>query len=108
MQTSQILRAMAAARSTASSLDLAVDDAIILNDSNKLTLRLLPCDVVARVAPVAHQIALLEIELAQRLAESGSPVACLEPRVEPGVYERDWSYPALTDRVDGLVRLHAR
>jgi hypothetical protein len=73
------------------------------------------------VAPVAHQVARLEVELAQRLAESGSPVAALEPRVEPRVYERDgfvvtlWTYyepvtpravsPA--DYANALERLHA-
>jgi thiamine kinase-like enzyme len=112
---------MAAAMLTASSLDLRVDDAIVLHDSNKLTLRLLPCDVVARVAPVAHQVARLEIELAQRLARSGSPVAALDPRVEPGVYERDgfvvtlWTYyepvtpreVSPTDYANALGRLHA-
>ncbi len=98
MQASEVPRAVAAAMSTASSLDLTVDDAIVLYDSNKLTLRLLPCDVLARVAPVAHQVAQFEIVLAQRLAESGSPMAALEPRVEPRVYERDgfavtmWTY----------------
>jgi hypothetical protein len=50
MQASEVPRAMAAAMSTASSLDLTVDDVIVLHDSNKLTLRLLPCDVLARVA----------------------------------------------------------
>jgi len=105
----------------ASSLDLRVDDAIVLHDSNKLTLRLLPCDVLARVAPVAHQVAQFEVELAQQLAESGCPVAALEPRVEPRVYERDgfvvtfWTYyepvtsreisPA--DYANALERLHA-
>jgi len=107
--------------STASSLDLTVDDAIVLHDSNKLTLRLLPCDVLARVAHVAHQVAQFEIELAQRLAESGSPVAALEPRVEPRVYEPDgfvvtlWTYyePATlrevspADYANALERLHA-
>src|ERR1043165_6810389 len=98
MQPSGLPRAVAAATATASSLDLTVDDAIVLHDSNKLTLRLLPCDVLARVAPVAHQAAQFEIELAQRLAESESPVAALEPRVEPRVYKRDgfvvtlWTY----------------
>src|SRR5215475_149396 len=82
MQASDRSRAVAAAMSTVSSLRLAVDDAIVLHDSNKLTLRLLPCDVLARVAPLAHQVAQFEIDLAQRLAESGSPVAALEPRVE--------------------------
>jgi Ser/Thr protein kinase RdoA (MazF antagonist) len=107
--------------SIASSLDLTVDDAIVLQDSNKLTLRLLPCDIVARVAPAAHQTAQFEIALAQRLADSESPVAALDPRVEARVYERDgfvatlWTYyepetpcdvpPA--DYANALERLHA-
>jgi hypothetical protein len=121
MQASEVSRAVAAAMSTASSLDLIVDDAIVLHDSNKLTLRLLPCDVVARVAPVAHQVAQFEVELAQRLVESGCPVAALEPRVAPSVYERDgcvvtlWTYyEPVTSRVvspadyaTALERLHA-
>ncbi len=112
---------MAAAMSTASSLGLTVDDAVVLHDSNKLTLRLLPCDVLARVAPAAHQVAEFEIDLAQRLAESDSPVAALEPRVEPRVYERDgfvvtlWTYyaPAThreispADYAHALWRLHS-
>ena len=56
MLASEVRRAVAAARSTASSLDLTVDDAIVLQNSNKLTLRLQPFDDMARVAPVAHQI----------------------------------------------------
>jgi hypothetical protein len=107
--------------SVASALDLIADDATVLHDSNKLTVRLLPCDVLARVAPAAHQVARFEVELAQRLAETQSPVAALEPRAEPGVYERDgfvvtlWTYyepvtpqeisPA--DYADALERLHA-
>jgi Phosphotransferase enzyme family len=107
--------------STAPALDLIVDEAIVLHDSNRLALRLLPCDVLARVAPAAHQAAQFEIELAQRLAETATPVAALEPRVEPGVYERDgftvtlWTYykpvtsrevsPA--DYANALERLHA-
>ncbi|WP_128376260.1 phosphotransferase enzyme family protein [Streptomyces cavernae] len=121
MQASEVRRAVAAAMATASSLDLPVDDATVLHDSNKLTLRLLPCDVLARVAPVAHQVAQFEVGLAQRLAESGCPVAALDPRVEPRVHERDgfvitlWTYyepvtpqevsPA--DYADALERLHA-
>src|SRR3954453_14188379 len=121
MQASEVPRAMAAAIATAASLDLTVDDAIVLHDSNKLTLRLLPCDVLARVAPVALQVAQFEIELAQRLAESDSPVAALEPRVEPRVYERDgfvvtlWTYyepatpreVAAADYANAIARLHA-
>jgi aminoglycoside phosphotransferase (APT) family kinase protein len=91
---------MAAAMSIASALGLTVDEAIVLQDSNQLVLRLLPCDVVARVAPAARQVAQLEVELALRLAEAGCPVAALERRVEPGVYARDgfvvtlWTYYA--------------
>jgi Ser/Thr protein kinase RdoA (MazF antagonist) len=107
--------------SSAAALDLSVEDATVLNDSNRLVLRLMPCDVVVRVAPMAHQGAQLEVELAQRLAETESPVCALEPRVEPRVYERDgfavtlWTYyepvpsrelsPA--DYAHALERLHA-
>jgi Phosphotransferase enzyme family len=121
MQPSDIQRALAAAASTASSLGLTVDDAIVVHDSNALTVRLLPCDVLARVAPLADQVAQFEIRLAQLLAETGSPVAALEPRVDPRVYERDgfavtlWTYyepvppwevsPA--DYASALEQLHA-
>jgi uncharacterized protein (DUF2384 family) len=80
---------VAAAMSIVSALDLLVDDAVVLHDSNKLALRLLPCDVFARVAHVGHELAQFEVVLAQRLAETESPVAALEPRVEPRGYERD-------------------
>ena len=121
MQPSEIQRALAAAMSTASALGLAADDAIVLHNSNKVTVRLLPCDVVARVAPIAHQVARFEIELAQRLAESESPVAVPDPRAEPRVYQSDgfvvtlWTYykPAISgevspaDYANALERLHA-
>ena len=121
MQPSEIQRALAVATSVASALGLPVDDVIVLHDSNKLTARLLPCDIVARVAPLAHQSAQFEIEVARRLAETHSPVAALDPRAEPRVYERDgfavtlWTYyqpvtprevpPA--DYATALERLHA-
>jgi aminoglycoside phosphotransferase (APT) family kinase protein len=121
MQPSEVQRALAAATSTASALGLAVDDAIVLHDSNKLTVRLLPCDIVARVAPIAHLTAQFEIELAQRLAETQSPVAVPDPRAEPRIYESDdfavtlWTYyqPAISGEVspadcaNALERLHA-
>jgi Ser/Thr protein kinase RdoA (MazF antagonist) len=85
--------------STASTLDLRVDDAVLLHDSNRLALRLLPCDVLARVAEEAHHAgAELELEVARRLAETDSPAAQPDPRVEPRVYRRDgfavtlWTY----------------
>lgn len=107
--------------SVAASLDLAVDDAVVLNDSNRLVVRLLPCDVVARVSPMGWFSAAREVELARRLAEeTDAPVAGLDPRVEPRVHERDgfetamWTYfepvhsgeltPA--DYAHALQRLH--
>ena len=121
MQPSESQRALAAAMLTVSTLGLTVDDAIVVHDSNRLAVRLLPCDVLARVAPAAHQVAQFEVELAQRLAETGSPVAALEPRVAPRAYERDgfvvtlWTYykpvapPEVSpaDYADALERLHA-
>ena len=85
MQPSEVSRAVAAAMSTASALELTVDDAIILHNSNKLAVRPLPCDVLARVAPLEHQVAQFEVELAEQLAETESPVGALEPGVEPRV-----------------------
>jgi aminoglycoside phosphotransferase (APT) family kinase protein len=121
LQASDVQRAVAAAMSTASALGLTVDDAVVLQNSNKLAVRLLPCDVLARVAPLAQQVALFEVELAQRLAETNSPVAALEPRAEPRAYERDgfvvtlWTYYASVtprevapaDYANALERLHA-
>lgn len=82
-------RAVDAAVSIASAYGLVAEDALVLHNSNKLTLRLSPCDIVARVAPAAEQNARFEVEIARRLAESGAPVAALDRRIEPGVHERD-------------------
>jgi hypothetical protein len=121
MDASEVSRAMAAAMSIASALDLTVDDAQVLQNSNKLALRLLPCDVFARVAHVGQEVARLEVELALQLARTQSPVAALEPRVEPRVYEHDgfavtlWTFyeslvpPVVSpaDYAETLERLHA-
>ena len=120
MEASDLARAVAAATSIAEGLGLAVDDASVLQNSNKVALRLLPCDIFARVAPVGREVAQFEVELAQRLAESESPVAALDPRVEPRVHERDgfvvtlWTYyESVTHRdvspaayASALARLH--
>jgi hypothetical protein len=121
VEASEVARAVDAAVSSASAVDLTVDDVIVLHNSNKLALRLLPCDVFARVAPVGCEVAQFEVELAQQLAETGSPIAVLEPRVHPRVHVHDgfaitlWTYyepvtprhvsPA--DYADALGRLHA-
>jgi hypothetical protein len=120
VESPDVVRAIDAAISIAVALDLRADDATVLQNSNRLALRLLPCDVFARVAPAGHAHARFEIELAQRLATTESPVAALEPRVEPRGYERDgfeitlWTYyePASSAispaaYADALERLHA-
>jgi aminoglycoside phosphotransferase (APT) family kinase protein len=122
MKASEVPRAVAAGVSTASALDLRVDDAVVLHDSNRLAVRLLPCDVLARIAHVAHQAGTeFEVEVARLLAESDSSVAELEPRVEARVYMRDgfavtlWTYyePVPSQDVappayaQALERLHA-
>jgi Ser/Thr protein kinase RdoA (MazF antagonist) len=95
----ELPRAVAACRAVTAARGLRVDDAVVLNDSNRLAVHLRPCDVLARVAPRArHNGAKFEIEVARRLAETGAPLATLDPRVEPRVYEQDdfavtlWSY----------------
>lgn len=89
MHEAHARRAVAAATSVAAALDLAVDDTVVLNSSNRLVVRLLPCDVVARVSPVGWFSAAREVELARWLAEVGGPIAGLDPRVEPRVLVRD-------------------
>ena len=121
MEAELVSRAKAAVTTLAGALDLPVSDVVVIHNSNKLALRLLPCDVLARVALVGHEVSALEVELAQRLAAAAAPVAALEPRVDPRVYERDgfavtlWTYyEAATpgqvspdDYADALRRLHA-
>ncbi len=122
MKASEVPRAVAAGMSTASALGLRVDDAVVVHDSNRIAVRLLPCDVLARVDYVAHQAgAKFEVEVARRLAQTDSPVAELEPRVEPRVYVRGgfavtlWKYYepvptrsiAPSEYAQVLERLHA-
>jgi hypothetical protein len=121
VQAELVSRAMAAATALAGELHLRADDAVVIQNSNQLALRLLPCGVFARVALMGQEVAALEVELALRLAGTASPVAALEPRVEPRVYERDgfavtlWTYyeavaPAPDfpgAYADVLQRLHA-
>jgi hypothetical protein len=111
---------VAAATSAASGLGLSADEAIVLHASNRLAVRLLPADVLARVASPAHEAAQLEVDLALRLAGTATPVAALDPRVPPRVYERDgfmitlWTYYdaqsshklAPAEYADALSRLH--
>ena len=122
MRASAVPRAVAAAMACAAALDLRVDDAVVLHNSNRLAVRLLPGEILARVAPAEDQAgAEFEIRLARRLADTDSPVAELEPRVEPRVYLHDdfavtlWTYYqavppgafAPAEYAEALQRLHA-
>jgi len=122
MEPSEVRRAVEAGEAVASALGLQVDDAVVVNNSDRIAVRLIPCDVLARVAPPAHQAgAQFEVEVARRLAETDSPVAELEPRVEPRAYVRDtfaitlWTYYAPVaptdiapaDYAHALIRIHA-
>ena len=122
MEPSEVQRAVEAGSSIASALGLRVADAVVVHNSNRVVVRLTPCDVLARVRPLVHQTADdLEVEVARRLAETGSPVAELAPRVEPRVYVHDgfavtlWTYYepvgssaiAPAEYAQALVRLHA-
>jgi hypothetical protein len=114
-----VARAITAASSLAGAVELTVNEAVVIQNSNKLALRLLPCDTFARVAPVGEEVAAFEARVAQSLAALGAPIALLDPRVEPQAYERDgfvvtfWSYHRPLPDVappaayaDALHRLH--
>jgi Ser/Thr protein kinase RdoA (MazF antagonist) len=121
MEAPEVRRAVEAGGATALALGLQVDDVVVMHNSDRIALRLFPCDVLARVAPSAHRAgAEFEVEVARRLAETGGPVAELEPRAEYRVYLRDgfavslWTYyePAGSEIAPAeysgaLVRLHA-
>lgn len=119
MQPAEVSRAIAAATSIAAAHGLTVDDAAVLQNSNKLAVHLLPCGTLARIAPLAPHIAQFEVELAGQLAETKSPAVALDPRIPQRVYELDgfsitfWSYHASVtpgiapaDYGDSLRRLH--
>jgi aminoglycoside phosphotransferase (APT) family kinase protein len=95
VEAAEARRAVGAASSVAESFDLAVDDAVVLNDSNRLVVRLMPCEVVARIVPVGYRVfaaavgAEREVQVIQRLAAAEAPLAALESRVEPRVFVRD-------------------
>ena len=120
MKDGLVARATAAACSIAEGLGLQVNEAVVIQNSNTLALRLLPCDTFARTALIGQEVAALEVQVAKSLAAVTAPIASLDPRVEPRVYERDgfavtfWSYygPATDlgspgEYADALYRLHA-
>ncbi len=120
MDSDNLNRALDAVKAAAADLDLSTDEVVVLHNSNKLALRLLPCDVFARVAHVGREVAAFEIDIAQQLLAVGAPMAQLEARVAPLVYQQDgfaitwWVFheskpgglPA-ADYALALARLHA-
>ena len=115
-------RAVAAATGVAAGFGLRVEDATVLHESNRLAARLLPCDVLARVAEARFKpSAEFEVRLALELARVGAPAGTLDPRVAPGAYLHDgfvvtfWAYyePAPpgwfgpADYARALEQLHA-
>jgi hypothetical protein len=136
VEPSELDRAVAAAAATASDLGLDVSDAVVVHNSDRIAVRLTPCDVLARVARSSwHDGMEYEADVARRLAGTDSPIGELDPRARPAAYARDgfalsfWTYyePVVADRpggpapeqlgwpsnlppadyADALVRLHA-
>ncbi|MEV0845622.1 phosphotransferase [Streptomyces sp. NPDC049954] len=121
MKSRELRRAVEAARATTVELGLQVDEVVVVHNSDRVALRLIPCGVLARVAPLGHLAASrFEVELARRLSDVDAPVGALDPRTESRVHVRDglaislWTYyePVGTeiapgDYADALVRHHA-
>ncbi|MEU4192161.1 aminoglycoside phosphotransferase family protein [Kribbella sp. NPDC026611] len=89
MEAFEVSRAVATAGAIAASVGVVVEDAVVLHNSNKLALRLVPGGVFARVAPEGEEVAEFEVQLARELGEIRAPVA------------RPWS--AEVYRRDGFV-----
>jgi hypothetical protein len=120
VESSDLARAIDAAKAIAVALELRAHAATVLHNSNTVALRLLPCDVFASVSPAGTGRARFEVRLAQMLAAAGSPVAALDPRVEPRAFEHAgfevslWTYyetvtpsASAVDCAAALVQLHA-
>ena len=120
MDAGDVARAITASAALGTELGLAVDEVMVVANSNKLGLRLLPCEVFARVAFSGQEAFRFEVGVARRLAGNGSPVARLDARVGPRVYEREgfaftlWRYReqsavelSASSYAKALQRLHA-
>ena len=114
-------RAVRAARATAAELGLDADVVTVVHDSDRVALRLSPCEVLARVAPSGQEAeAAFEVEVARRLADVGAPVGTLAPAGGARTHVRDgfvvslWTYYAPQGTpvapaayADALTRHHA-
>jgi Ser/Thr protein kinase RdoA (MazF antagonist) len=93
----------------------------VLRNANRVAVRFAPCEIVARVGPLSYRGGLeYEVEIGDRLARTGAPVAGPDPRVDPRVHVRDdfavtlWTYyqplpraVAPAEYAEALARLHA-
>jgi hypothetical protein len=87
MEPNEARRAIEAGIAAASELGLHTTDAVVIYSSGRMVARLMPCDVLARIGPSAHEAGnKVEVDVARRLAEVGAPVGALDPRVKPLVY----------------------
>jgi hypothetical protein len=122
MEPSDVRRAVAAASAIASELGIHVEDTHVVHNSDRIAVRLLPGDILARVGPLTHLESFeLEVEAARLLTETGNPVGELAPQGEPRVYQRDdfaislWTYyeSAASEAIapaayaNALIQLHA-
>jgi aminoglycoside phosphotransferase (APT) family kinase protein len=90
MHAAEVRRAVATATTAAIELGLAVEASVVLSDSNRLVVRLLPCDAIARITPPGHHAsAAREVEVVRLLERTDSPIAGLDARVDPSVHLRD-------------------
>lgn len=121
MQPEKLQAAIEAAKAVATHLGFEAADVTILQNANRVTMRLLPCDVLVRVAPArTKEFARRELRIVTELARVGAPAAVPEPRVPPEVYLRDglaatfWAYyetsglgdASPADFAAALARLH--
>jgi Ser/Thr protein kinase RdoA (MazF antagonist) len=69
------------------SLGLASQESIVLHDSNRLAVHVLPGNVLARVAPAHYQVSAdFELKVALEAAKTGSPAERPAPGIEPRVF----------------------
>lgn len=122
MEKDLLTSAVKAAISSARTLGLRVEDAFVVHNSNRIAVRLAPCNVLARVATERDRHgADFEVEVAQRLAQTDCPMAPPAPQVAPAVYQQDgfvvtyWTYYEVgssgdvrpDDYARALARMHA-
>ena len=107
MELSEVQRAIVAASSLASEFGLPVEETVVVHNSDRIAVRLIPCEVLARIGPSEQQDSFeFEVDVARQLSATDSPIGQLDPRVEPRAYLRDdfvislWTYYESTSASD--------